>query len=147
MTAETMQAVVCHGPYDYRVEEVARPRPGPGEVLVKVGAAGICASDMKCYTGGALFWGENGKGGYCEAPVIAGHEFAGTVVALGEGASERHDVVVRRAHAPILRPAIPRRRLLRRRVRARLDEEALTTRAERQLRDELCAVTGNAVDL
>lgn len=94
MATEMMHAVVCHGPYDYRVEEIARPAPGPGEVLVKVGAAGICASDMKCYSGGALFWGENGAGGYCEAPVVAGHEFAGTVAALGEGAAERHDVAL-----------------------------------------------------
>jgi erythritol/L-threitol dehydrogenase len=92
MATEMMQAVVCHGPYDYRVEEVVRPVPGLGEVLVKVGAAGICASDMKCYTGGELFWGSHGTGGYCEAPVIAGHEFAGTVAAFGPGASERHHV-------------------------------------------------------
>jgi threonine dehydrogenase-like Zn-dependent dehydrogenase len=94
MASETMTAVVCHGPYDYRVEEVVRPVPGPGEVLVRVGAAGICASDMKCYTGGPVFWGENGAGGYCEAPVVAGHEFAGVVVELGEGAAERHHVAV-----------------------------------------------------
>ena len=94
MATETMQAVVCHGPYDYRVEEIARPQPGPSEVLVKVGAAGICASDIKCFTGGMLFWGQDGKGGYCEAPVVAGHEFAGTVAALGEGAAERHDVAI-----------------------------------------------------
>jgi L-iditol 2-dehydrogenase len=89
---ETMQAVVCHGPYDYRVEEIPIPQPKAGEVLVKVDAAGICASDIKCYTGGALFWGEQGEGGYCEAPVVAGHEFAGTASMLGEGAAERHDV-------------------------------------------------------
>jgi L-iditol 2-dehydrogenase len=89
-----MRAVVCHGPGDYRVEEIARPTPGPGEVLVKVGAAGICASDIKCYTGGALFWGTNGTGGYCEAPVVPGHEFAGVVTALGEGAAERHGVAL-----------------------------------------------------
>jgi threonine dehydrogenase-like Zn-dependent dehydrogenase len=59
---------------------------------VKVGAAGICASDMKCYIGGHTFWGEHGEGGYVDAPVIAGHEFAGRVVALGEGAAERHGV-------------------------------------------------------
>ncbi len=94
MATETMQAVVCHGPFDYRVEEVAKPEPGPGEVLVKVGAAGICASDIKCYTGAPLFWGENGSGGYCEAPVIPGHEFAGTVAALGEGAAELHGVAM-----------------------------------------------------
>ena len=92
MSTEMMQAVVCHGPEDYRVEERPRPRPGRGELLVKVGAAGICASDIKCYTGGALFWGANGEGGYCEAPVVAGHEFAGTVVELGEDAEALHGV-------------------------------------------------------
>jgi L-iditol 2-dehydrogenase len=94
MATEMMRAVVCHGPYDYRVEERTIPRPGPGEVLVKVGAAGICASDMKCYTGGHIFWGEHGEGGYVEAPVTAGHEFAGRAVALGEGAAERHGVQI-----------------------------------------------------
>lgn len=94
MPAELMNAVVCHGPYDYRVESKAIPTPGPGELLVKVGAAGICASDMKCFTGGHSFWGEHGEGGYCEAPVIAGHEFAGHVVALGDGAAERHGVAI-----------------------------------------------------
>jgi threonine dehydrogenase-like Zn-dependent dehydrogenase len=94
VATEMMQAVVCYGPYDYRVERVSRPQPGPNQVLIKVGAAGICASDMKCYTGGVTFWGENGSGGYCDVPVIAGHEFAGRVVGLGEGAAERHDVAL-----------------------------------------------------
>src|SRR6185437_789612 len=73
-----------------------RPRPEPkaGELLVKVGAAGICASDIKCFIGGHTFWGVDGAGGYCDAPVIAGHEFAGTVEALGEGAAERHGVAL-----------------------------------------------------
>jgi threonine dehydrogenase-like Zn-dependent dehydrogenase len=85
---------VCHGPEDYRVEDVPRPRPGRGELLVKVDAVGICASDIKCFSGASLFWGEGGTGGYCEAPVIAGHEFAGTVAELGEGAAELHGVDV-----------------------------------------------------
>lgn len=94
MSGDTMLAVVCHGPYDYRVEEVPRPEPRHGEILVRVRAAGICASDIKCFTGGSLFWGENSSGGFCEAPVIPGHEFAGIVEALGEGAAERHGVSV-----------------------------------------------------
>ncbi len=95
MTArETMNAVVCHGPYDYRVEKRPRPEPRAGEMLVKVGAAGICASDIKCFIGGHTFWGVDGSGGYCDAPVTAGHEFAGTVAALGEGAGERHGVAL-----------------------------------------------------
>ena len=91
---ETMRAVVTHGPRDYRVEEVPVPTPGPGEILIEVGAVGICASDMKCWLGGELFWGKDGAGGYVEAPTIAGHEYAGRVVALGDGAAERHKVAL-----------------------------------------------------
>ena len=43
----TMRAVRTYGPRDYRVEEVPVPEPGPGELLIEVGAVGICASDMK----------------------------------------------------------------------------------------------------
>ncbi|MCO5546984.1 hypothetical protein L7F22_000424 [Adiantum nelumboides] len=45
-----MQAVVVHGPEDYRLEEVDVPSPGPGELLMQVEAVGVCASDLKCYT-------------------------------------------------------------------------------------------------
>ncbi len=93
MANETMLAVRAYGPHDYRIETIARPVPGPGEILVKVGAAGICASDMKCFSGGELFWGADGSGGFCEAPVTPGHEFAGMVSELGVGA-EHHGVVV-----------------------------------------------------
>lgn len=86
----TMRAVVCHGPEDYRLQEVPTPAAGPGEVVVKIDAAGICASDVKCYTGAPHFWGEGGAPGYCQAPITAGHEFIGTVVALGDGAAERY---------------------------------------------------------
>ncbi len=83
---ESMRAVVCHGPHDYRLQEWPTPTPGPGEVLLRVASAGICASDLKCYHGAPLFWGDGGRKGYCQPPVIAGHEFVGEVVALGEGA-------------------------------------------------------------
>jgi threonine dehydrogenase-like Zn-dependent dehydrogenase len=87
---KTMQAVVCHGPHDYRLQEWAVPRPGPGEVVVRVRSVGICASDLKCYLGAALFWGDEHRQGYCQPPVIPGHEFVGQVVALGEGAGEKY---------------------------------------------------------
>lgn len=90
----TMRAVVCHGPEDYRLEEVETPQAGPGEVVVKVDAAGICASDVKCYTGAPLFWGDANRTGYCQPPITAGHEFIGTVVALGEGAAERYGLAL-----------------------------------------------------
>ncbi|MEJ7763238.1 MAG: alcohol dehydrogenase catalytic domain-containing protein, partial [Thermomicrobiales bacterium] len=90
----TMRAVRTYGPRDYRVEEVPVPEPGPGELLIEVGAVGICASDMKCFLGGELFWGKDGKPGYVEPPAIAGHEYAGRLVAMGAGAAERHGVAM-----------------------------------------------------
>ena len=63
-------------------------QPGPEEVVVRVKLAGICASDLKCFLGAALFWGDADRTGYCQPPVIPGHEFVGEVVALGEGAGE-----------------------------------------------------------
>ena len=75
---DTMQAVVCHGPENYVLEEVPVPTPGPGEALVKVEAVGICASDLKCYHGAAKFWGDANRPAWAETEVIPGHEFVGT---------------------------------------------------------------------
>jgi threonine dehydrogenase-like Zn-dependent dehydrogenase len=84
---KTMRAVLCYGPEDYRLEEAPVPEAGPGEVLVRVLGVGICASDIKCFTGAPLFWGDEHRQGYCQPPIIPGHEFVGRVVALGEGTS------------------------------------------------------------
>src|SRR6266516_2769662 len=70
-----MKAVVYRGPNDLRVEEVPRPEPGPGEMLVRVEASGICGTDLKKIQKGLL-----------SPPRIFGHEIAGTVVARGAGA-------------------------------------------------------------
>jgi L-gulonate 5-dehydrogenase len=53
------------------------PSPGKGEVLVRVRAAGICGSDMHIY---------HGTNPLAKYPRVIGHEFAGEVAALGEGA-------------------------------------------------------------
>jgi threonine dehydrogenase-like Zn-dependent dehydrogenase len=90
----TMQAVVCHGPGDYRLEEWGVPKPKPGEVVIRVRSVGICASDLKCFQGAPLFWGDRHRKGYCQPPVIPGHEFVGDVVALGEGASEKYGLAI-----------------------------------------------------
>ena len=90
----TMQAIVCRGPHDYRMEEWAAPQPGPGEVVVRVKSVGICASDLKCYLGAALFWGDDHRVGYCQPPVIPGHEFVGQVVALGAGAGDKYGLAL-----------------------------------------------------
>src|SRR5688572_28993668 len=83
-----MPAVVCHGPEDYRLEELPVPRPGAGEVVIRVDSVGICASDLKCYSGAPLFWGDDTREGYCQPPVTPGHEFVGTVVATGSGVTD-----------------------------------------------------------
>jgi erythritol/L-threitol dehydrogenase len=91
---KNMQAVVCYGPEDYRLEEKPVPQVGKGEVLVRVLGVGVCASDIKCFTGAPLFWGDADREGYCQPPVIPGHEFVGRVVDLGEGAVEKYGLQV-----------------------------------------------------
>lgn len=70
-----MQAVQLRAVGDIALVEVGRPKPGPGEVLVKVLAAGICGTDRH------LFKGEFP----CAPPVTLGHEFCGEVVECGKG--------------------------------------------------------------
>lgn len=91
---QTMKAVMCYGPHDYRIEEVNVPQIGPGEVLVRILSAGICAGDSKCFSGAPLFWGDEYRPGYCQPPVIPGHEFVGEVVSLGEGAAEKYGLAI-----------------------------------------------------
>jgi threonine dehydrogenase-like Zn-dependent dehydrogenase len=90
----TMAAVVCHAPGDYRLETVPVPRPGPLEVLTSVEAVGICAGDIKTFHGAPSFWGDAEQPRYVKPPMIPGHEFIGRVVALGEGAAEKHHLAV-----------------------------------------------------
>lgn len=73
-----MKAVLYHGIRDLRVEEVPLPAPGPGEVLVKVGAALTCGTDFKAYRQGHKLL-------LRELPARFGHELAGTVAAVGKG--------------------------------------------------------------
>jgi L-iditol 2-dehydrogenase len=84
---EKMKAVICYAPRRYVLEERPVPRAGEGEVVVRVGATGICGSDIKCYEGADILWG--GPRPYVRPPVTPGHEFVGEVVELGPGASER----------------------------------------------------------
>lgn len=81
-----MRAVVVHGPQDYRLEEVAVPTPGAGELLLRIEAVGVCASDVKCFHGAAKFWGDEQRPAYTQRGVVPGHEFTGEVVAGDEEA-------------------------------------------------------------
>jgi threonine dehydrogenase-like Zn-dependent dehydrogenase len=74
-----MRAAIMNAPFDMTLGEWRTPQPGPGEVLVSVAAAGICAGDMYFYLG---------KNPYAVYPQVCGHEVAGTVAALGEGVSD-----------------------------------------------------------
>ena len=89
-----MQAVVVHGPKDYRLEEVDVPSPGPGELLLEVEATGVCASDLKCYHGAAKFWGDENRPAWAQTGVSPGHEFVGVVVAGDDPGLDHHGVAI-----------------------------------------------------
>ncbi len=83
---ETMQAVICHGPKDYTLETIPVPVRRPGELLLKVEAVGICASDLKCYAGAAKFWGDENRAQWAESEVVPGHEICGRIIDLDDEA-------------------------------------------------------------
>jgi L-iditol 2-dehydrogenase len=76
----TMRAARFHGPGDLRVETVPVPRPGPGELLVRVAAAATNGTDAKSLRRGHPVL-------LPDPPCGFGHEWAGTVAAFGEGVS------------------------------------------------------------
>lgn len=84
---KTMRALVAIAPGKYELQELPVPVPGEGEILLKVEACGICAGDIKASHGTARFWGGDGMPGFCKPPFIPGHEFYGTVAAIGEQVS------------------------------------------------------------
>jgi L-iditol 2-dehydrogenase len=74
-----MRAAVLRAPGDVVIEERPIPRAGPGQVVVRVRAVGVCGSDTHYY--------EHGRIGrfVVEAPLVLGHEAAGEVTDLGPG--------------------------------------------------------------
>lgn len=62
-----------------RMADVADPRPGPGQLLIRVGACGVCRSNLHMVEGDWL------PGTPAVLPIIPGHEVVGTVVAIGAG--------------------------------------------------------------
>jgi L-iditol 2-dehydrogenase len=73
-----MQAAVLRGKEDLRVESVPVPVAGPGEIVVRVGAALTCGTDLKVYRRGY-------HAKMLTADGLFGHELAGTVESVGEG--------------------------------------------------------------
>ena len=68
-----MHVAMYYNNNDVRLEEMPKPEIGPGEILVRVIASGICGSDV-------MEWYRIRK-----APLVLGHEIAGEIVAVGEG--------------------------------------------------------------
>jgi L-iditol 2-dehydrogenase len=80
-TRDSELAAVLHGPKDVRIEPLASAVPGEGELRVAMEATGLCGSDLHYYAEG-----RNGPN-MVDAPVVLGHEGAGTVVEVGAGVS------------------------------------------------------------
>jgi L-iditol 2-dehydrogenase len=69
-----MKALRLHGPGDLRLADEPAPTPGPGEVLVRVTAVGICGSDLHWYDESAI------GDAVLTRPLVLGHEAAGVIV-------------------------------------------------------------------
>ncbi|OHV06211.1 alcohol dehydrogenase catalytic domain-containing protein [Mycobacterium talmoniae] len=86
-----MKAARLYGKEDLRIEEVPEPTPGPGQVKLRNEYTGICGSDLHYYFfPEALPWDVNEPHPLTGAalPQILGHEFAGTVVEVGDGVED-----------------------------------------------------------
>ncbi len=71
-----MLAAVLEGVRKMVLKDVPRPKPGPGEAVVRIKACGICQTDYCAYTGARMNW----KAGH-----VVGHEMSGVVEELGPG--------------------------------------------------------------
>ena len=76
-----MRAFVLTGPGEYAVQDVPAPSAGPGEAVVDVERVGVCGTDVEFFTGEMVYLHQ----GHASYPMRLGHEWAGTVVAIGEG--------------------------------------------------------------
>jgi L-iditol 2-dehydrogenase len=93
----TMQGAVLTGIETIEVREVAVPRPGEGEIVLKVEAATTCGTDVKVFRRG-------GHPRMLKVPTLFGHEMAGSIAARGGGVRgfEDGDAVVVANSAPCL---------------------------------------------
>ena len=83
-----MRAAVLVEPGRFEIEARPMPEPGPGEALIRIARVGICGTDLHIFAG--HYAAEN-------LPMVPGHEFTGTVAALGpdvRGLTEGQKVVV-----------------------------------------------------
>ncbi len=74
-----MKAIVVRAPDDLRIEEVPRPEPSAGQVLIRVRAVAVCGTDFHILKGHRVV----------PLPKILGHEMAGEIVEVGESVTTR----------------------------------------------------------
>ncbi len=74
-----MRAVRYEMPGGFSVADMPVPRPGPGDALVRMTAAGVCGTDLHIHDGDF----------FASFPLTPGHEMVGVVQELGEGADDR----------------------------------------------------------
>jgi L-idonate 5-dehydrogenase len=79
-----MRAAVIHAPHDLRIEETPEQPFGANDVKIRVGAGGICGSDLHYYHHGGFGTVR------IQEPMILGHEIAGTVIATGPNVTAVH---------------------------------------------------------
>ena len=89
----TMRAMVFHGPGDLRDERVPVPEPRAGEVVLRIEAALTCGTDVKTLRRGHPVM-------IPRVPTVFGHEFAGTVAAVGAGVRGVREGIARSAPTP-----------------------------------------------
>ncbi|HYW17788.1 MAG TPA: alcohol dehydrogenase catalytic domain-containing protein [Nodularia sp. (in: cyanobacteria)] len=93
-----MLAALLYGQEDLRLEQVADPTPGVGEVVIQVGAATTCGTDLKV-------WRRGGHAKMLKLPTLFGHEAAGEILAVGAGVTNWQigDRIVANNSAPCMK--------------------------------------------
>lgn len=78
-----MKAVVLEKPGDFAIKEIPLPELAEDEVLIKIYASGICTNDVRDFKGECNY----------SYPRIGGHEYCGTIAALGSGVNKERFAV------------------------------------------------------
>ncbi|WP_293780110.1 alcohol dehydrogenase catalytic domain-containing protein [uncultured Aeromicrobium sp.] len=84
-----MRAVRWHAAGDLRIDDIDEPTAGPDQVLIEVEACGICGTDLHEFRHGPVMIrsGPHPLTG-AQPPITLGHEFSGTVAAVGDGVDD-----------------------------------------------------------